>query len=466
MKKGIRFIAFILILIMAVTGTYRVLSWKDTSGDYLSSTQQLYATEDNLMDVIFVGSSHVYCGINPSYLWDEYGISAFDMAISGQDKDSSYHTIKEALKTQSPQVVCVDLYGLLFEKHAILGNEYRNMLSMEMSENSIKLVQNYVDEKEAQMDYILRWPIVHTRYRELTKYDFIQYAPSIYGRGYAPNYTVGISYYPQGAVECTESEPLSESNKEWLDKLIQLSEENNFKLVMFLAPMYLEPAQQKILNGAYEYLSEHGIDTLDFNMLAMQIGLDYDTDFCDSVHLNRTGSDKLTAYFGEYLVNHNQLADHRGDEAYYLWDECSKWVAHLDFAQELKQETDWKKFTEKVAEYNEDMTVIVSLDGTYQDSTLGLQAVTDIFGIPESEYYIGGKWIFKNGECVYYMDPGEGNVYGMDLSAGNVLWMENDPGKLSQVQINGEPMGCAFNGLTIVVYDNITHQVVDKRGFY
>lgn len=465
MKKGIRFIAFILILIMAVMGTYRILSWKDTTGDYLSSTQQLYATEDNLMDVIFVGSSHVYCGINPSYLWDEYGISAFDMAVGGQDRASSYHSLKEVLKTQSPQVVCVDLYGLLFESHDVLGNVYRNMLSMETSANSIELVKSYVDDEE-QMDYILRWPIVHTRYRELTEYDFIQYEPSVYGRGYNPNYEMGLSYYPQGAVECTESIVLSDSHKEWLDSLIQLSEEEGFKLIMFLAPMYLDASQQKILNGAYEYLSEYGIDTLDFNILSSEIGLDYNTDFCDATHLNRFGSDKLTAYFGEYLVSHNQLTDHRGDEAYYLWDECSKWVEHLDFAQELKQVTDWKEFTKKVAECDEDMTVIFYLDGTYKDSTLGLHEVTNIFGIPQSEYDIGGKWIFKNGECVYYMDPGEGNVYGMDLSAANVLWMENDPGNLSQIQINGEPMGCAFNGLTVVVYDNITHQVVDKRGFY
>ncbi len=465
MKKVIRIISFILILVIAVMGTYRILSWKDTSGDYLSSTQQLYATEENLMDVVFLGSSHVYCGINPALLWDEYGISAFDMAVSGQDRDSTFHTLKEVLKTQSPKVVCVDLYGLLYEKQDVLGNVYRNMLSMKTSMNSVELVCDYID-KEERMDYILRWPIIHTRYKELTKHDFLQYEPSIYGRGFLPTYEVCESYYPQDALACTESVPLSESGKAWLDGFIQLSEQEDFKLVAFLAPMYLDAGEQKILNGAYEYLTDYGVEILDFNMLSAQIKLDYANDFCDHSHMNRFGADKVTAYFGEYLVNNNQLTDHRGDAAYYLWDENSKWLEHMDYAYDLKKAKDWKEYVNKVAAFDEDMTVILSLDGIYKESTLGLQAVAEAFGIPWDEYEMGGKWIYENGTCVYYMDSTKTGSYMRELSEFNVLWMENNSSSLDQIQINGEAQGCAYNGLTVVVYDNVTHQVIDKRGFF
>ena len=107
MKKAIRCIAFLLILFFVIIRAYDILSWKDTSEAYLSSTKQLYSTEDDLMDVVFLGSSHCYCGISPDVLWGNYGISAFNMTTSGQDKISTYYLLKETLKTQSPDVVCV-----------------------------------------------------------------------------------------------------------------------------------------------------------------------------------------------------------------------------------------------------------------------------------------------------------------------------------------------------------------------
>ena len=125
MKKVIRGLAFCILLVFILERTYHILSWKDTTGGYLSSTQQLYATGDNLIDVVFMGSSHCYCGINPALLWDQYGMAAFDMSVSGQDKFSTYHTLVETLKTQSPSVVCIDAYALLYDRGGVLGNDYR-----------------------------------------------------------------------------------------------------------------------------------------------------------------------------------------------------------------------------------------------------------------------------------------------------------------------------------------------------
>ena len=60
---------FLVVLGLVVSSVYNVLKWKDTNGEYLSSVEQLYATPDGLIDVVFVGSSHCYCGIHPAVLW-------------------------------------------------------------------------------------------------------------------------------------------------------------------------------------------------------------------------------------------------------------------------------------------------------------------------------------------------------------------------------------------------------------
>ncbi|MBQ7765272.1 MAG: hypothetical protein IJ397_00340 [Lachnospiraceae bacterium] len=462
MKKLTRAVVFGIIVIFCICHVYKILSWKDTTGAYLSATQQLYATEDGLIDLVFMGSSHCYCGINPSVLWDTYGISAFDMAISGQDKSSTYHTLKELLKTQSPKVVCIDMWGLVFEEHGVESNVYRNMLSMKTSANSIDLVQSYI-EKEEQADYILRWPIVHTRYRELQTYDFVQNELSIYGRGFFCNYHAtpvsGI------ATSVQESVPLSDSNKKWIDDLKQLSEEEGFTLVMFLAPNKLPEDEQMIIKGAEEYLEELKIACINYNDLIEEVGFDYNTDFTDESHLNTTGANKLTSYFGEYLTANYDFEDHRGDEAYYLWDECSVYMEHKAYQEALKSTKDaWQYFT-KLAE-SEDITVIISLDGTYQDSTLELMGFTELFGIPTSEYYLGGKWIYENGEILYYMNSGMMEEYNYDLNERDTLRIWNQLDVLNRVQINGEPMNGVYNGLSVTVYDKFTGEIVDQRGYF
>ena len=71
----------------------------------------------------------VYTSIYPAILWQDQGIAAFDMSVSEQDKNCSYYCLKELLKTQTPSVVCVEMYGLMFDSHSRKGDEYRNILA-------------------------------------------------------------------------------------------------------------------------------------------------------------------------------------------------------------------------------------------------------------------------------------------------------------------------------------------------
>ncbi len=78
-KDIVAIVAFIAIAFLTIILLYRALKWKDTNGEYLSSVEQLKNTDDNLVDVVFVGSSHVYCGIQPAYFWQDKGWSVSDM---------------------------------------------------------------------------------------------------------------------------------------------------------------------------------------------------------------------------------------------------------------------------------------------------------------------------------------------------------------------------------------------------
>jgi len=234
---------------------------------------------------------------------------------------------------------------------------------------------------------------------------------------------------------------------------------------MFLAPTALSEENRMIIKGVEEYLEEKGISYINFNGLTDELGIDYNRDFTDNTHLNTYGANKVTSYFGEYLTEQFTFEDHRGDADYYLWDQCSEYINHKAWQEELKSITDAESYLAKLAE-GEDISVILSLDGNYQDSTLDLASYTSIFGIPETEYYIGGKWIYENGQVIYYMNSAATDEYLYNLSDKDTLRLTNGPDVLARVGINGASVNSIFNGLSVVVYDKYTKEIIDKKGFF
>lgn len=466
LKSIIRIVSFILVLALVLTGVYKILSWKDTTGGYLSSAKQLYSTEDGLIDAAFVGTSHVYCGIYPSVIWEQYGYAVFDMSISGQDKDSAVHSIEEMCKTQSPKIVFVDMYALLFDGYLIKGNLYRNALAFRTSLNSIALDKDIVDEDELT-DFIARWPIVHTRYAELDKYDFVQYQPSIYGRGefYSDKTSGSVTFYPEN-INSTDVTPLSEVNRAWLDELVDLSEKYDFQLVFISIPFTAVGDEQNVINGAWQYAEDNGIIYLDMNLYIDELGLDTGSDFIDSYHLNYKGAQKLSSYLGGWLSNYADLSDRRGDSAYSLWEQDHLWYEHSVNSYSLNEATDLSSKVSMILD-GQDLTTIISIEG---DDLSGCPerylSSLSAFGITASDLETGGKWEYKDGVLTKLMDN--------DPDSEPVLIKLSDTDTLKicfvrqlakeNIMLNLETKNQPYTYLTLIVYDEFLEEMILDYG--
>jgi hypothetical protein len=475
LKHIARATVLVLLVAFAINICYKALSWKDTTGGYLSSYTQLYNMEENTVDVLFVGSSHVYCDIYPCYLWRDYGISSFDMAVSGQDKTSGYYSVIEALKTQKPKVVCVDLYGLLFDEQEVIGNEYRNMLGMKPSKNSVNLVKDYtIGQRQKRKDYLLRFPIIHTRYQELKKYDFETFKPSIYGKGADFHWEMNGCMVNEEAMATEEVGELSVENKEWIEKLAALSQKNDFELVFIMAPHLQSEEDQKIINAAVAYTAEMNIPLYDINRNRDELELVPESDYLDSSHLNAYGAEKMTAYMYDILTSETtasngvvtkkqELADHRGEVKYDSWNLDLEDFEHLKGKIQLQQVVDATEYLQKVLDLN-DMTVVISIEGDLTDKDY--TQCLNLLGITEDEWRQGGKWIWREGEIVASMpnEPDLQRVY--DLSQADSVRLQY-VGDLSEqnIKINATSYENHQNGLSITVYDDLREEVFGQREF-
>ena len=516
MKKTLRIVIFIILGCLMLSGLYQILRWKDTAGNYLSSLDELYNTDDGLIDVAFVGSSHSYSGIYPAVLWEEYGISSFNLSVSGQDRWSAYYQLVELLKTQDPEVVFVDLYALTFERHAVIGNLYRNLLSMKTSLNSIRLVTDYAGEEDWQ-DLILRWPIIHTRYQELEENDFVSYAINAFGRGalyswnYEPlnekEYLSMISGLDAAAEDAPSAEAvLSDQNREWLERMVALSEKESFDLVFTILPYALVDGDREIYNAVIEYAEDAGIDVLDFALLsengslAAHAGSAYDLsiDFINNGHLSGYGAVKTTTFLGAYLESWG-LPDHRGDPAYAQWTQDDLWFMQTKFRYALDYAADVTDYCAVLAQADS-LTAIISLEGDYPGhssaesaaepengetgadsapvSSSGGTRSEDLYaegsyypalsllGMSEEEYRRGGKWLYQGGELIrildndtsaeeYVLDLGPYDTlrvrYTGDLASGNIMIGTTDYSNSSPLQI--------------ILYDEIEESIVHARSY-
>ena len=342
---------------------------------------------------------------------------------------------------------------------------------MELSQNAVDLVKAYVDEEEWK-NYLLRWPIIHTRYKELDKYDFVQMEYSEFGRGLPMTYHIGKSSFPAEEAACEEIGELTDTNREWLDNLYQLSLEEDFELVLFLTPTALDGLENQMQVNATElYAEENGITFINFNDLVNEIQIDYSRDFIDTTHLNGRGAAKITDYLGTYMDEHFSLIDHRGEDAYYQWEQSYTYYKRTLDANILQESATLDEYIARLKKMD-DITYIFSFEGTYDESTLNLKRAAKAFGLTDEQYETGGTFICIDGELEFVMDNKSEEVAIYEMNGADAFKIQNmelvdsAATNLDDIMLNLESVGSAHNGLCIVVYDNVKETVIDKRGYY
>lgn len=451
MKKCLSAVLFVLLALFCLGLVYRPLAWKDTTGGYLNNIQQLHATGDDQIDLVFVGSSHVYCGVNPTVFWDEKGISAFDLAISSMDKISSLCFLEEFFRTQSPQVLCLDLYSLLYDKHPVQSNEYVNYLALPPSLSNFRSILAYGPDDP--LAFLTRFPIIHSRYRELTAFDFVQYPPSTFGRGNYYTFRVESFRQDPDAVNSTQVTPLSPANQTWLEEILALSQEKGFSLITTVLPFQVTAEEQAILNGAKAYLADQGILCLDMNADPQRFAFDYDTDFSDITHLNYDGARRATGYLLEELTTRYTFPDHRGDDAYHLWEENSQYDRYQVCRHALTslEAPDPATVLSRVGTLP-GFTAIVTVPTNLDEDTLtpALRQTLTAAGVPDDQLEEGGQWVLSGGQCLGSALPGSG--LSLDLDAVHNLGLNLD-GQQS-VELNGVACDVTQGHLSVVLYDN------------
>lgn len=304
-KRIVNIILFILFIAGLFAILYRanfVLRQKDYSG-----VQDMFAAlEPDSVDVIFIGSSHQFCSISPEILYDEYEINSFMLATSAQTVPMSYYAAMEAIELQHPDVIVFEA-SYCANDYTTVGDEMTHCFfdGMPRCRGREEGLKDLV-EKEDRIYYYLNLGAYHTRWKELDEDDYS--ITHISERGGVRYADVGVNWEIP-VISQDEVSPMPANMERYMDMMVQLCEENDVKLIFYIAPFNTRYGgedevqelyeRQRIFNYVGEYAEKNGIPFYNLFYEMDALNLDMYTDWKDTQHLNYLGQVKVTRYMVE-----------------------------------------------------------------------------------------------------------------------------------------------------------------------
>jgi hypothetical protein len=315
--RGLLFAAVFCVLFYLVSC---VFSFKYEDG--VTTMENYYDLPQNTVDVLLLGSSHIGVNVDPTRLWQQYGIAAYNCWGAMQPAWNTYYYLSECLKTQSPKLVVMDVFGVTFDaEYSQYSYAVKNTQGMRLSSNKLAAVQATA-AKDQWAALLLGLPASHTRYAELTRQDFEYF----FWNKHTQLQTIASSdglVYPTtipDAASVSGTLPLAQKEETYLRKILGLCAEKNVPLELVCAPYHFSDTEQRRYRTIRTVAAEYGVKLYNYNENYQQLGIDPATDFRDEGHLNDSGVQKYTLALGKQWKSEYDLPDRRTD-ATHIWNQ-------------------------------------------------------------------------------------------------------------------------------------------------
>ncbi len=277
-----------------------------------------YQKQDDI-DVMILGNSHAEAAFSPELMEtmfkDEYDqdVSVFNYSISGMRIEHLAFFMEEALKKNTPNLIIIETFTFV-----PIAEEHREVLSrwafdmLPLSKNKVEAIQYCATED--YWTYYIPFMVYHTRWKELTKEDI----RLVYSEAAWKNYGEVLieetkqlenvdDYFEKDVSDIDEIQAITDTERESIEKVIQLAEENNIQLLFVSVPykQQLEMDSEeliKINNYLQEtYVNGDNVQMLDLNRRRKELDFGY-ADLQDEGHCNINGAQKVTEHLMDYII--------------------------------------------------------------------------------------------------------------------------------------------------------------------
>lgn len=471
-KKIFDFFRYILISALAVllfASTYYSLSDSFPNDADKGDGVSFHNMPENSVDILVLGSSHSQYSFCPPYFYQDTGLYSYVLGSACQPLPISYKLLREALKTQHPKLVVLEVFTALPMKE--MCDDISCYIIPAFAMTGEEKYQTLKDlPQESQDTYLNPFVATHNKWREdgtklINIYNkskekitnlFNDQVPNINkvsgSFGYVdvyPELPVENYWYATNTYEDVGLD-LNPTDEEALNDIWALCQENDIELLLYKTPIdSLDNDNLTYLHRVWEWAERNGIPYIDFVEKSPNIKF-YMCIHSNSFHSYITGASVITGDLAKYIKQNYEFNHTINEdlESKYQFSERNYVLSSLNY------EYDPAKYLPRLMNYHGPILIINSRNT--RNTTINNFL---------NSYNISGQTIclYNNGEIIDSSETCIGiNYYGHDIYAD-----------FSTIEIDGEKVD-NISSLTLVVFsdDLCTWTIIEtdtnkmwKKGF-
>lgn len=405
-------------------------------------------------------------------LWNDYGITSYNMADDAQRLPVDYWVLKNALAYTKPKLVIVDVLRISedYKYRADLFPIYHAAFDfMPINATKVSAVYDLLPEGE-RLEFLFPLVRYHSRWSELDQVfrESGTFAPEK-GANLDNSYNydwarVSEIYFPV-FIDSDEMYLDDTVGKQYLRKIIELCQAEDIDILLVSLPMIPTEEQQRWINSAQAIADEYDILYLDMKQECTFLNLN--TDFHDEYHLNSSRNRKTTQVLGAYIAEQYNLPDYRDDAIAAKWNQ--DYVEYTNYKVEWMQaQTSLDSYFMLLADKRFDVLIEIYNGKIWKDEkyihlmeNLGVVAeeLTD-----NTELIVVSRGGNRADVVETFRYPGT----RVDTGVGQVKLTVDERGAYT-VSINGEDQytvaGDNYADMRIAVFNNATGEMVDYVSF-
>jgi hypothetical protein len=310
---------------------------------------QSYYDQDNI-DNVFLGSSVVYFGVDPTVLDELNGQDNFNMSTPGQRWDTTYYLLREVISDHKPDNVYLECYCYCLGEYELWDDKTKSFRPFDYIDDPENIARPWLityEMKPSVNRELIHLSCFETEHLLDTLFPFIRYRANLFdweairkniddktsdgyintsfnesdmdvdGSTYRIEYEDKGHFYSDGRLydleKCVEqtrvfsSYGIGPESEEYLRKSIELCKANGIGVKLFVAPIYDLQLISTVdydgyLNELKQISEETEVELYDFNLIRDEyLDIKDDRYYLDPVHLNESGANMFTPVLWDVL---------------------------------------------------------------------------------------------------------------------------------------------------------------------
>lgn len=391
------------------------------------------------MDVIVLGSSHAQYSFCPSFFYEDTGLYSYVLGSAFQPLKISYLMLKEALKTQNPKMLILEVYTATLGDTAVNENRYV-LAEYQMTGEERKEAISYLSD-DKRVGYYNEFINNHNNWRSLSSIDDLKIDKSSIEvtMGYHQNsvFLPVYNYWYSFVYDDDIDVELKQEDLDALNDIYDLCKENNIDILLYMVPMDgVTQEAQSYRHKVWNWANERDIKYIDILEKDEKLGI-RSVIHSDGFHLFTNGASIVTDILADYVSENYIFDGHKDNDVLNsLYDDGTRYLAF----DVLNSEYNVCNYINRIVTYPD--IVMVKYSGDSQSNEV-LNSLA------------------KMGVQLVEGRPFYGIVYKGELIASSTTKLEYD---FNGVEIKIDDSTIEFNGNVIDCNDLLTF-VVSKSDF-